>query len=217
MSQLKIYCFSGLGADFIAFKNLRIDAELIPVDWKPVLPNESFENYCSRLTKEIDFSGPVMLMGVSFGGTVAQSIASVKKVDKCILISSIRNTKEFPLIYRIFGSLKLYKLIPEKLLNQYHPILAWSFGVSSQRQKELLKKMMGKTDTRFATWAIRQILKWKAPQQPVPALRLHGTKDHLIPFPKNDNKTIAIVDGTHLMVLNRAKEISGHINLYLKS
>lgn len=215
MNSSKVYCFSGLGADFVAFKNLRLHAEMIPVEWVRVEKKESFTHYCERLIQQLDLSKPLQLMGLSFGGVVAQSIASMLSVERCVLISTIRHPAEFPLLYRSFAFLQLYKAVPEFLLNKYHPLLGRAFGIASERQHEIFKKVMNKTDTQFAKWAIEKILCWQPPDTNISALRLHGTLDNVIPYPKKDTATVAIDRGSHLMIMNRARELSDRINNYL--
>lgn len=212
----KLYCISGLGADFSAFRNLKIDAELVPVEWLPVEKNESFSHYCDRLIDHyLPQNEPVNLIGLSFGGTVLQTISEKIPVEKKILVSSIRSTKEFPFYYHWFNYLRLIKTIPERAFSMYHPVLGKVMGVKTEKENALFKKIMEKTDGRFSKWAVHQILNWKANNTKGDVLRLHGTKDQVIPFPKQDTSTIKIEGGTHLMILNRAKEISRYIDKYL--
>jgi len=214
---VKIYCISGLGADFTAFRNLKINAEMVPVEWLPVEKHENFEHYCSRLIGQIGRGHQINLMGVSFGGTVAQTISQLIPVNKTILISTIQKHSELPLLYRMFAQSSIPKSIPKRVFHTYHPIISWSFGIKSKKEKELLKKVIKKTDAHFAKWALNQFLQWDGNLSGNNScLRLHGTADRLLPMPGNAPNIVPIENGTHLMVLNKAREISKAINEFLE-
>lgn len=199
----------------MAFRNLRIEAELIPIEWKRPLPGDSFDQYCERIIDEqMEIDGPVNLMGVSFGGIVAQTIASNVAVHKLILISTITDKSENPLIYRAFNASGLPHLIPKTILNKSNPILNWAFEIR-KKDSGLFKKIMAQTDTDFAKWALIQYLNWDSPTAKLSYMRIHGTYDKVIPFPKNDENVVPIENGSHLMILNKAKEISASINKYI--
>lgn len=213
----KLYCISGLGADFSAFRNLKTEAELIPVNWLPVEKNERFSHYCDRLIDGfIPLNEPVNLLGLSFGGTVLQTIAEKIPVEKKILVSSIRSTTEFPFYYHWFNYSRLLKIIPERAFSTYHPVLGKVMGVKTEKENALFKKVMEQTDGNFAKWAVHQILNWQPNSTEGQYLRLHGSADKVIPYPVKDTSTIKIEGGTHMMILNRAKEISGFIDGYLQ-
>lgn len=57
------------------------------------------------------------------------------------------------------------------------------------------------------SWAVNEILNWKNEQRPVNLFHIHGTKDRIFPCKKTHADAL-INDGTHLMVHNRADEIS---------
>lgn len=69
----KIYLVSGLGADERVFVNIKIPhSEIIHLRWEIPLRNESISNYAKRLINQIDLTHNVILIGVSFGGLIAQ-------------------------------------------------------------------------------------------------------------------------------------------------
>jgi D-arabinose 1-dehydrogenase-like Zn-dependent alcohol dehydrogenase len=86
---LKIYGISGLGADKRVFKFLKLDSELIPIDWIEPLKNESIINYSKKLSTKIDQNEKVCLIGVSFGGLVATEISKLINPALTILIDRI--------------------------------------------------------------------------------------------------------------------------------
>jgi pimeloyl-ACP methyl ester carboxylesterase len=92
-----IYCISGLGADERAFSKLKIkDFKLKVINWLMPEPNETIEHYATRMRATITEENPV-LMGLSFGGMICTEIAKQIPVEKIIIISSIKSSKELPL------------------------------------------------------------------------------------------------------------------------
>ena len=88
---MKIYCFSGLGADerVFAFLKLNPPYELIPVIWIKPLEGEVLEEYSKRISENIETKNPFGILGVSFGGVVAQEVSKIVKPKFTLLISSI--------------------------------------------------------------------------------------------------------------------------------
>jgi len=74
---MKIYCISGLGADRRVFKNLKLEAELIFVDWIIPKKKEHISSYASRLATVINQDEEFGLLGVSFGGLIAVEMNKV--------------------------------------------------------------------------------------------------------------------------------------------
>lgn len=74
----KLYLISGLGADHRVFVNLNIPGVSTHViEWKTPEPDESMQTYVSRLRPQIDTEQEVCLLGVSFGGIIAQELSKL--------------------------------------------------------------------------------------------------------------------------------------------
>ena len=211
-----IYLISGLGADERVFRNIDFKGENPKyIHWITPSVDESLESYSSRLLNQIDTKNEFILIGVSFGGIIANEISKHVPAKKIIIISSIKCSSEKPLIYRIINFFKLISLIPSFLLKIYNPILAYFFGVSSSEDKELLKSFLSKTDGRFLKWALQSILKWNNEEYLSNLFHIHGTNDKLFPS-RLIGRAILIADGSHFMILNKAKEISLKLKEILK-
>ncbi|WP_367899176.1 alpha/beta hydrolase [Leptospira sp. WS58.C1] len=211
-----IYLISGLGADERVFRNIDFNGENPKyIHWIDPNVNESLESYSNRLLSQIESQNALILIGVSFGGIIASEIAKHISAKKIIIISSIKDRSEKPLIYRIINFLRLINLIPSFLLKIYTPILAYFLGISSLEDKKLLKSFLSKTDGSFIKWALKSILKWNNEMHPSNLYHIHGTKDMLFPS-RLIGQAILIADGGHFMILNRAKEISLKIREILK-
>lgn len=208
----EVYYISGLGADKSIFQKLQIDIQNQKfIEWVVPELNESIKRYSQKLTQQIDSSKKVILIGVSFGGIIAMEVAKLINPHKVILISSATQFKEIPLLYRIAGKLKLHKLVPSSFLKLANPFTYFFFGVKKKEDKLLLKTILKNTDNTFLKWAIDKIVSWKNVHRVENISHLHGTKDRILPCPKNQH-IIKIKNGGHLMVYQQALEISSIIN-----
>jgi pimeloyl-ACP methyl ester carboxylesterase len=215
---LKIYCFSGLGADKRVFKNLSLQKqyELIHIDWIKPLEGESISAYALRISCKIDTSEPFSLLGLSFGGVIGIEVAKTLKPFKFFLISSIESTSELPFYLKAIRFLKLLHLVPESFLKQTNIFTQKLFGLKSKENIQLFKQIMIDSDPTFLKWAINVLLNWKN-SQTIACIRIHGSNDRTLPAPLPNTYIHIIKGGGHYMVLDRAEEISSIINTNLNA
>lgn len=211
---MKAYFISGLGADKRIFSKLKLDPqiEVIHIEWIVPIKNESLRNYAKRLSFIIDVSNDFILVGVSFGGMIAVEISKVIAPRCTIIISSTLYSQDLPLLYRFAGKLQLVKLIPSWLIKSSNSLTQnFFFGTKSRSEKQLLRKIIADTDSRFLKWAIGSILSWRNSVRPNSLYHIHGTNDRIL-YSKSAKPDFAIGNGTHFMVYQNAGEISGIIN-----
>lgn len=206
---MNIYFLSGLGADSRAFKYLQIPVQhkLIFLDWLVPEKKESLESYAQRMSEKIDRSEPFILVGLSFGGILAMEILNFVMPVRTILISSIARRQELPLHYRMAGALKLNKLIPSKAANKAGWLTYRLFGIREAKDKALLNDILTSTNTAFSKWAVNALLNWKRNSTPGGIIRIHGSKDRLLPI-RRCSPDYIIKNAGHFMIVNRADEIS---------
>jgi hypothetical protein len=108
------------------------------------------------------------------------------------------------------GSLKLDKIVPIRLFKYTDRINNTRLGASTSEEKEMVKAYRNKADLVFIEWAITQILNWKNDWWPDNIIHIHGDSDKIFPV-KKINTTCVIKEGTHMMIYNRAGEISEFI------
>jgi len=201
-----IYIFSGLGADERAFQFINFfEHKPVFINWIAPLRNESIESYAARISSKITAPNPV-LIGLSFGGIMAVEVAKIIKPEKIILISSVQSKDEIPFIYKLAGALRLHKMMPATIMRKVNFITCWLFGIKSNAEKKILAAILKDTDPIFLSWAIDKILSWKNGSRTENIFKIHGTKDRLFPSYKNADGIVS--GGGHLMVLNKAEEIS---------
>lgn len=205
---MKIYCISGLGADRRVFDYLNLDLELIPIDWIEPKTHESIQDYSLRLSKFIDTRSDFGILGVSFGGLVAIEISKTLKPSFTILISSVATKTEIPSLYRLVGKSGFLKHIPEYLFNPPLWLAHYLFGA---KNTDLLDKILNDTDLRFTKWAINQLVHWNNEDRIQNLIRVHGTKDKLLPY-RGKGDVEFVKNGEHLMIVDEAEEVSRIIN-----
>lgn len=203
---------SGLGADERVFQSLKlINVEKNYVKWIEPFKNETIENYAQRLSVQIDTSKINILLCVSFGGLIGIELSKIIQFEKIIIISSVKNKYEIPYYYRIAGKLKLYKPIPGSLLKTYNFIISFFFGITNEREKDLLKNILNDTNSIFLKWAISKITNWNNRDNIKNIYHIHGSKDRLFPI-RCIKDFIKIIDGHHFMVITKSDELSEKIN-----
>ena len=204
-----IYFVSGLGADERAFQHLQqngITGKLIK--WVAPKKHESLRDYCMRLTDQLDAPGGIILIGVSFGGIVAQELSKLVKVDKVIILSSIKSPEELSRPLNAARALGLHRLFPPSLVKwAATAIRGYLFGATTRAERELLRLIIRDTDTRFVGWAIEVMMRWRGGAPSPAVVHIHGDKDRIFPIGRIKS-AITIAGGSHFMIVNRAKEIA---------
>ena len=97
-------------------------------------------------------------------------------------------------------------MMPATIMRKVNFITCWLFGIKSNAEKKILAAILKDTDPIFLSWAIDKILSWKNGSRTENIFKIHGTKDRLFPSYKNADGIVS--GGGHLMVLNKAEEIS---------
>jgi pimeloyl-ACP methyl ester carboxylesterase len=212
MNQAKvIYAISGLGADHRIYQQIDFGPHtVIPLPWLPPEKKESIEDYARRMSACIKHEQPV-LVGLSFGGMMAMEIARHRSFQKILLISSAKTRAELPLLYKCCGALGLHHLIPMWLIKGSKDLVAKLFSPRSSREKELIDRMLDETDPDLLRWSIAKVVCWKNRTVPPDVYHIHGTRDHVLPF-RNVSCDKALEGAGHIMILNRAVEISAWLN-----
>lgn len=202
------YILSGLGADQRVFDQIDFgDFSPVFIPWEPVESNQSFESYIRQLSKQIETPNPI-LIGISFGGMVAQEMSGLFENCPVLIISSVRMRSELPWMMRMSGKVRLHHLIPIKLVLRNKRMNHWLFGTKTEQEKKLLNEILADSDPVFTKWAIRRITNWQRNEKvPAKVLHIHGDADRIFPL-KNVHPDYIISGGTHFMTVSKHKEVS---------
>jgi pimeloyl-ACP methyl ester carboxylesterase len=211
---MKIYAFSGLGADQRIFSYLQLNEELVPIQWIDPFPNESLSSYSLRLAEQIDTDSEFALLGVSFGGMLVSELSHSLSPSKTILISSAATRYELPWMSGPGRKWNLAQKIPTAFFKPPQFTTYFGFPFNKQHRK-VAQGIIKDTDPSFVQWALGAIVRWENERVPTNMLHIHGRLDPILPLKKRMN---AVVIGRgHFIILKKAKTLSASINDFLKS
>jgi pimeloyl-ACP methyl ester carboxylesterase len=203
-----VYFISGLGADERVFQFLDLPGiEKRFIQWVTPEKGESLNAYCRRLIIQVKPQNEVILVGISFGGIVAQEIATIIPCQKVIIISSVKSPDEFNWSLSLVRKTKAHRIVPAWFLKATnHLSAAYYFSTKTKEESQLLHQIIRDTDQKFMVWAIDQIMEWRG-NNTITVTHLHGTADRIFPI-RSIRQATTISGGGHFMIVNRASEIS---------
>lgn len=216
---MKIYAISGLGANEKVFEKLKIppNFEWMYIPWLIPARDEEVSSYAFKMAHTIDDSKEFILLGLSFGGIIAQEIAKIKRPRKLILISTIKANSEKPFWIQINRVIPLYKIFPYILLNK-GPLVGW-FSMVRQclnPDRPNLARLYSMRDECYTRWAFKQVVYWDSKENlECEVYHIHGTGDFIFPI-WNIKNAIKIKGGGHLAVYEKAELVSKELIGILK-
>jgi hypothetical protein len=209
--MIHVYLMPGMSANSLIFEKIKFpkNFELHKLDWISPNIDESIENYAKRLSEKIVHKNPV-LIGVSFGGILVQEISKIIKVNKLIIISSIKCNKEMPSHMKFGKITKSYKLLPIKWINDFESLISFVLGPKIKKRVDLYRKYLSVRDENYLSWSLREMIEWKQSKPLKNIIHIHGTKDLVFPtlYIKN---FIEVPRGDHAMILKRAEWINQNL------
>ena len=203
----RIYCISGLGADHRLFKNLSIEHyELVPLPWAPYDRTDNMSSYADKMAKNIPGENAIII-GLSFGGMLAIEIAKKHPAWKIFLVSSAKTTSELGYNSSFLRWVSRKEVIPSIFFNRPSFIRLFLLGAQNAEEKKLISLIMRNSDRDFNRWSVNTLLTWNNLTYPQNITHIHGTSDKVI-RPANVHPDHWIEKGSHIMIYNRAREVS---------
>ena len=114
-----VYFMPGMAANPAIFDKLELPTAIFEkhfLDWSVPDKDMSLEDYALKMSHQIKHED-VVLIGVSFGGILVQEMAKHIKVEKVIIISSVKSNSELPKRMLFAKYTKVHKLLPTGLVN----------------------------------------------------------------------------------------------------
>ncbi len=205
-SKIHVYFIPGLGASSRIFEFIQLPPEKFEMhflEWFIPEKGMTLNDYARKMVEEIRHEQPV-LVGVSFGGMLAQEMAKLLPVDKVIIISSIKKKSEMPRRLLFAKYTKVHRLLPTGLVNNVELLAKYAFGETVTKRISLYEQYLGIRDKYYLDWSIEQIVHWSQNDYPPELVHIHGDRDAVFPVgPINDY--VAVKGGTHTMILHRFK------------
>lgn len=209
--KIPVYCIPGLAADINIFEfiNLPDTFELYKLPWKMPFKNEALADFAKRMAAEVVHENAV-LIGVSFGGIMAQEMSAFLSCRKVIIISSVKTKHEMPLRLQLLRSSKLYKLIPTSFIGQIKRWEQLVYGDVAKKIAKAYQKYLTVTSKDYLDWAIENVLEWQQEKAIPGVIHIHGAEDQVFPI-KNIVNPILVPKGNHAMILRRSKWFNEHL------
>jgi len=207
---MKVYLIPGLGADRRMYQqqlNVFPHAEVI----EHFLPakNETLTSYAQKMGEKIDTSQPYILIGTSLGGIISMELSRMLSPEKIILIASIKNRNEMPLLFRSMKYLKLHRVLSGKTIKKFNKLMVRRLDSRSDSDAaQIIREMTEDVPGEFIEWAMDAVVKWNPPvDYRNDIIHIHGTNDRLFPFSKIKN-AIPVDNGSHIMNMTLSAEVN---------
>ncbi len=194
-----------MGADYRFFSRLNLPENHTHLSWIENEPDETLESYALRMADWITRKNPI-LIGLSFGGIVAQEIAAIRPVEKIVLISTIKSQMEKPWYFKLASRWRLIDMIPETLLKSPNTFVYFAFSLQTREEKRMLKQCIEQSSPVHIKWAMKQVVDWPSTVHKTPIFHIHSKRDRIFPI-----KTInfdALINGGHFAIYTNADELN---------
>src|SRR6185312_10315269 len=146
----KIFLIPGLGADTRIYNNIDLhDHDVICIDWIEPHKTDTLATYAQKLIHQYHITPGSIVIGNSLGGMIAIEISKMIRLDKVILISSIKTVDEAPAYFNFFRALPLYKIIPGKTFTSLGFLFKPLFGKMSDADAWLFRDMLKNSSPSF--------------------------------------------------------------------
>ena len=80
----------------------------------------------------------------------------------------------------------------------------YAFGATITKRLELYKKYLSVNDSKYLSWAIKEMVCWQQVAFRSDIIHIHGDKDSVFPI-ENIKNAIVIKNGTHIAIINKYK------------
>ena len=205
LSLPPIYLLPGMSRDYPIYARMApLLEESIQVQYLVPKQNESLATYACRMSAGLDPNGYVV--GVSFGGIVAQEISRTIRPRGCVIISSVRSPQQFP------PWLRLARRLGGRNAAHLQRIIA----AIASCVPTLLRAPLTQRAARVAAgagdwqrWATAAMLDWSGAEdlQDIPLLHIHGDADRTFPI-RYVAADVVIETGSHALPVSHPSELA---------
>ncbi len=215
-SQVKktIYFIPGQGSDQRIFADISLDSSYNYkfLDYNTPDRKLSLNEFAKQIATSIDTSEKFILIGVSLGGMICAELNEILNPEKVIIISSAKNRTELPFRYKFQRIIPLFEIFPARVLFWGAKILQPIVEPDRNKNKDTFKSMLYSKNPSYIKKTVRMIIKWKRTSNSGEIIHIHGTNDHTLPFRNVSDPDYVIKNGSHMMTLTRADDISKILN-----
>lgn len=209
-SVIHVYMIPGMAANSSIFENIVLPDhfKIHYLEWILPKKDETLQLYANRMTNFIKHKNPVII-GVSFGGILAQEIAKIIDVRRVIIISSMKSSDELPAHLKFLKITRGYNFLPTNFVSKLNILANFTKDKSVIKLLELYNKYLTFTESSYIDWSIKMLLFWNQKQPLKKAIYINGSNDKV--FPDSKHNSIIVKSGTHIMIINRFKWFNEHL------
>ncbi len=207
-----VYFMPGMAANPTIFEKIALPKDKFEqhlLEWFIPKQGMTLSEYAVEMNKNIVHENPVLL-GVSFGGMLVQEMAKYIPIKKTIIVSSVKSTTELPKKMIFAKYTKAHKLLPTGLVNNVELLAKYAFGENITKRLKLYEQYLSIRDKHYIDWSLDQIINWNQQNCPERLVHIHGEKDPVFPI-GNIKDCITVKNGTHTMIIHRAKWFNEHL------
>lgn len=202
-----IYAIPGLGTTSELYRNISVENyQLRVLEWPTPEKKIKLRDYAAKFLKQLPQDEPLNLLGVSFGGMLCAELAQMLPVNKVFLVSSAKNSREFPWLLKAVRLFPIYRLFPEKLIRAIVKTKRKFIGFEKSFEPVFLD-MIDRMPAGYFSCCIDYIVNWDRKKNETELVQIHGTADRLLTH-KTIKKYYEIRNGSHAMILSDAAEIN---------
>lgn len=216
-SPMKVYLIPGLGSDYRVFQKLELGpgVEKVPLHMDLPAKGIRLEEYAKEVALKIDTTQPYALLGVSFGGMLCAEMAKFMRPAKIIIVSSAKTREELPLKYRVMKKVPVHRWVPPLWYYYGARVAQPLFEPDRKHEKETFVQMLKSTKPDHYKRLSDMIINWENKEASKEIIHIHGENDHTLPISRISADFI-LNEGSHVMLLTRAEELSPVIREYLE-
>ena len=210
--KVHVYLMPGMAANPSIFKNIVLPPNTFEphlLEWFVPKKDMTLTEYAQKMNERVQHEYPVLL-GVSFGGMLVQEMARHIKTRKVIVVSSVKYASELPKRMIFAKYTKVHKLLPTGLVNNMELLVKYAFGEKANKRLQLYEEYLSIRDKQYIDWSIDQIVNWDQKECPGNLVHIHGDKDPVFPM-EYIKDCIPVKNGTHTMIIHRAKWFNEHL------
>ncbi len=176
--------------------------------WLPIRPGEELPGYADRMAVRLGRAD--VLVGISFGGILAQELAARVGARLVIGIATARHRRDVPRLVRFS------EVVSRKIPQLRRPGAAVElgrafFGDLPAPTRRRMVAMLAEADPRFVRGAARMVGGWEGCEVPCRALFLHGRED-LVIRPRSFEPDVWVEGAGHLVNVTHADRVNRFIS-----
>ncbi|WP_127137804.1 alpha/beta hydrolase [Flagellimonas oceanensis] len=211
-NKIHVYLMPGMAANASIFEGIKLPKDQFithTLEWFVPEKGMSLIAYAQKMCEKIEHPDPVLL-GVSFGGMLVQEMAKIIPVKKVIVVSSVKSKHELPKRMIFAKYTKVHKLLPTGLVNNVELLAKYAFGETVTKRLYLYEKYLSVRDKYYIDWSIDQIVNWDQEAPADNVVHIQGERDAVFPI-VNIEDCITVKNGTHTMIIHRARWFNEHL------